>query len=224
MSIIKIHQETIAGKIIEYVERNEFNGNEGQFLFVRYLLLYISLFFAPQTNFAQTEEDTIPAKSKINTYISGGFGYLNDEEVYIHTTQDQTIDKFKDKGCFYLKGELRPDRKRFGIGLTFFYSSISYKESSYSYYNNLSVLNTKKVNLTNIGIGLMYNYYFINKSDIQAYVGFGGGIKIPTADEGTPIYVETIVGVRLFLANHFSLYAEVGVAKTIVQIGGAFTF
>jgi hypothetical protein len=180
-----------------------------------------------KTNYAQIEEDTLPPKSKIITFISGGFGYLNAEEFYTRNTQDKTIDKFKDKGCYYLKGEWKPDRKRFGIGVTFFFSRICYNQLTNSFSNGNGVITptkTEVVNLSNIGIGLRYNYYFVNKSDIQAYIGFGGGVKIPTQQKGTLVFAELLVGIREFITNHFALYAETGVAKTIVQVGGLFTF
>ena len=125
-----------------------------------------------------------------------------------------------------------------GINVNYMDYSLSYLGVAFDP-NIGSVPNEITIKSKNMAINLRSNFYFIDpkkrKTKSEAYVGFGIGYKLggqPKVSSQYPEYTPSIqfaeiynfgfevtVGYRYNFSKHWAFYTELGIAKSILQIG-----
>ena len=183
--------------------------------------------------------DTVLAKG--NNRISFGYGFFpldGDVIKWLYNTAGSTGTIF---GPLYFKFDHVFDPNwSIGVNVAIGYYNITYPfDYNFYYLYNLKdsgyTENRKDVTFS-ILARLNYHFGIIGKFD--PYFGFGLGYRsssssysttfssagfVPQSyDSNFPVGFETTVGTRYALKNNFSLYAELGLAKSLFQIGATY--
>lgn len=168
-----------------------------------------------------------------NKVFSVGYGFPNLNKSLFKSYEDYADFKVTGYGPLHLKFEYGIS-ERVGIGLSINHvsSAVSYKDSSLNSMGNMQTYDYKmKWNSTKFNARV--NYHFSNSDVFDAYVGVGFGYGFsgakwttndPDADNLSfksvlPIGFETTLGGRYYFSDQLGAYAEVGLAKSVVQFG-----
>lgn len=137
-------------------------------------------------------------------------------------------------GPVHFRGEYGlSDNIGLGISVNFVSYGVSY---TYQGYNSVTKLNqdyTDKIEVTSLSVMPRFNFHFAVSNQLDPYWGIGAGYKInsykfsstdPTAPPETmpgsiPVGFETTVGMRFYFTENIGVYAEIGLAKSLIQGG-----
>ena len=172
------------------------------------------------------EEYTIPRHN-----ISIGYGW----PYWVGTIFDayDVRDNYESSslGPLYLKYEnMVSEEVGFGINLAYASSELSYTEDSYDLTNSLYQY---KIDRYTYSILARLNYYFLQDERFDGYFGLGLGYRYakwtytnndPYDDRIDfpnlfPFGFETTFGGRYLITKNIGIYAELGLAKSIMQAG-----
>lgn len=174
-------------------------------------------------------------------YISAGFGFPNIPRLVFNNLNffDSKSDyKNTGTGPLHFKYENRVT-SFLGIGVNINYMDyrVSYTEPQLDTFQGVVVMNKVKISAWNLATNVRANFYFTNpentpKTDV--YFGIGLGYRMgkftTSADiKGTEPKIqlpslfklgcEATFGYRHYFNDHIGLYAELGLAKSILQVG-----
>jgi hypothetical protein len=200
---------------------------------IKMVILFGALLALPVTNFAQAFDDGV-------NLISLGFGLPPGQRITENYVVSSNFSDYKLKN--YGTGILKYEHglhKYFGIGLNFEYSAASV---TYNYGNQNTTNYPYQVQLFRSVIGsyLRMNGHFPVGDKLDFYGGVGLGY-IYSTDNGTDTnpsnsasynHKKTVLdfdyqftlGARFMVKNSFGLFAEIGYATTLAQIGIQFKF
>jgi len=190
------------------------------------LALTITLFSLPSFSQIVKEGDIT---------ISAGYGFPNLVGAVFKTYESNNDFKVTSIGPVYLKGEYMIEEK-IGIG-----GVAAYAGNSISY-NYLGILDSgatttyeDKISRTTLSILARFNYYFVNSEKANIYAGVGTGYRIanwkytfgdPDIDDSNneipnlvPLGFEFTFGARYFFTENIGIYTELGLAKSLFQVG-----
>jgi opacity protein-like surface antigen len=187
-------------------------------------LIILALILATVANKIQAQ-----AFSKGAVIVSAGYGFPNLQKTLFNLYNIYTGYTVKGFGPAHAKIEYGVN-DYIGIGL-----AINYVNSSVSFtdqYNYKLAYNNFKVNLrTNV------HYGTAEKIDFYSGLGVGYGNSsfnwttndpdgVPSESVIIPINIgfEATTGARYFFTDNIGMYAEIGLAKSIIQIGASFKF
>lgn len=182
--------------------------------------------------FAITQKSSLNAQAfeTGNNIVSAGYGAPNLNKALFKIYEDENEYSLKGYGPIHLKYE-HAVSDRIGLGL-----SINHVASSMSYRNLNSYI--YELNYSSTKFNARVNVHFASSDVFDAYWGIGAGYgtsttKWTTGDPNSsnesfsnpiPIGLEATLGARYFFSENIGLYAEVGLAKSIVQGGFSFKF
>lgn len=201
------------------------------------LLLTLFLFVVFQTLKAQSEVEK-------PILISAGIGVPNTPRFFFNYLKSESL-AFKSTGVgpYHFKVEYQP-KWWLGLGL-----NINHMQYTVEYDQNIfdSVLgkftpNTYKIESKNTAFNARINFHFFNpenfeKSDLYFGLGMGyrtGSFKISSKIQGyepkikLPNFLklgfETTLGYRYFFTENIGLFSELGIAKSVLQLGTTIRF
>ncbi|MEO8146433.1 MAG: outer membrane beta-barrel protein [Bacteroidia bacterium] len=175
--------------------------------------------------------------------ISVGYGFPNLAKSYFSVWDDANLYDRSSLGGFgplHLKFEHALNEK-FGIGLSLNLVSANGKYS-YESYNNNGVLTdyTDEFSMSGWSALARLNWHFFNSDKFDPYWGFGIGYRSAkwkytygdpdysteniTAKTLIPLGFEITIGARYYVAENIGIYAETGLAKSIIQFGVSYKF
>jgi len=164
-----------------------------------------------------------------NMVISFGYGAPNiSKSIYsIYSGYDDF--KIKGMGPLHAKFEYFLS-DRFGVGVVANYVSTS---ANWKFNDGTNTYN-ESYDYSSLAFNIRFNWHFYNEDGFDFYAGSGIGYKISnyklvsddplgthTAASGGifPLGFEVTAGGRYFITDMFGIYAEVGLAKSIIQGG-----
>ena len=187
---------------------------------------------------------TAPLDSKAQTFdentntISAGYGFVTLLGTISESFNSYNDLKYSSLGPIYLKFEHAISDK-VGMGLNLAYATnkweYRYDESSTST-NGTTTTNqyTETTDRSTYSILVRMNFHFGESDKFDPYAGFGVGYRNAkwteksTSPNGTsgvelktsvPFGFEMTIGARYYFAEHFGVYLETGLAKSVVQAG-----
>jgi opacity protein-like surface antigen len=183
-------------------------------------------------------QQTFAADEPLKHYVSIGIGAPNLPKFYFNKFDYQNKFKASGTGPFHLKYENRV-KTWLGIGLSINHMTykISYTDNATDTVRGVIVPNNVEISSNNTAFNFRTNLHFINpekydKLDVYFGIGLGfkvGKLRVSSDYEGyTPSFklpsinkfgFETTLGMRYFFDKNLGLYSEIGIAKSIVQIG-----
>ncbi len=182
------------------------------------------------------------AIGQMNNTISLGVGVPNIPRYFFNNLKSNTDFKSVGLGPLHLKYENRIS-SWFALGYNANYIdyTISYTTTIVNS-NGDKVPNNVKISCVNLANNARLNFHFLNPENNpnwDLYFGFGVGFRVgkfrivADYEEYAPkidlpnlsvLGLETTFGTRYFLNDNLGLYAEIGIAKSIVQGGLAYRF
>ena len=181
--------------------------------------------------------NSINAQQSARNNISVGIGFPNLVSTFLNIYANEQDYKVKGMGPYHLKYEYRAG-SHIGIGLNINYAStrVDYIKDFVND-NGVTIHNHIRIKNSSTALNFRTNLHILNAStsprtDLYFGLGIGykfGGIKI-TADDinGAPslrlpslwhLGFETTFGYRYFFTDNIGIYAELGFAKSIAQVG-----
>lgn len=171
--------------------------------------------------------------------VSAGYGFGNFTRSLFKTWSAQDGYKAALLGPLHVKAEYMAGEK-FGIGVSLNYISVK-GTYNINYYNSSNVLTsgTEGIKFNSLSALVRANYYWVNSDRFGIYSGLGLGYRsgnwsfftdapndpteiLPTTS--FPLGLEGILGGKVLFTDNIGAYAEIGVAKSIAQIGVVFSF
>lgn len=174
-------------------------------------------------------------------YISIGAGAPNMAVSFFNIYDTKKNFQIEGKGPYHFKYEYKV-ANFLGLGLNINNASykVTYTDDFFDTSKGVIMPNNITISNNNTAFNLRANLHFINieKNEfIDAYWGFGlglkfGGLKVSSSYQGanpsiklpniSKIGIESTLGVRFMPIKNIGIYAEVGLAKSIIQ--GGITF
>ena len=167
--------------------------------------------------------------------ISVGYGYNAFVKTYIKSFEDEVGFKYSALGPIHAKAEYMLGN-RVGLGLSLNY--LSYK-LSYTQYN-ASLTYTESAQFSTLSALARFNFYYVNTDKLAVYTGTGvgyktykwvfkndGNVETVTREDLLvipPVGFELTTGIKYMFIPNVGVYAEVGIAKSIIQAGMTFSF
>ncbi len=194
----------------------------------KFYLLAIMVGLFSTINFSAKAQAFEPGKS----YVSAGYGVGNFMQSLFSTNQDSVGFSVKILGPLFGKYEYAIN-EQIGVGLVFAYASATSKYEFTDYGQTY----TNTTDWTSYSIIMRFNWHFNSMGDrLDPYLGFGFGYRnanwsVTDDDPNTsqpygisfknPIHIgfEATAGMRFMVTDYLGLYAEVGLAKAVVQFG-----
>ncbi len=187
------------------------------------MVLGVSLF--SNASFAGGDRDG--AFKEGDNIVSIGYGFPNLNKSLFKAFDTYTEFKVTGIGPLHLKAE-HAITDNFGIGLSIngVSSTMSYKDASYSY----------KYAWTSVKFNARFNYHFVSSETFDPYIGIGAGYGFASgkwSGTGTsnttiknPLAIgfEGTAGCRYYFSPNIGAYAEIGLAKSVMQAGLCFKF
>lgn len=182
----------------------------------------------------------VKSQDYLRNNVSIGYGFPNLSLIGFNSINFFTDKKdFMSKGTgpLHLKYENRIN-KYIGLGVNMNYVSyhVSYIEEQFDTIQGIPAPNKIDINYWNLATNLRANFYFFSPEErpIDLYLGFGigfryGKFKLTASNEqfapsiGLPnlsyLGLESTLGCRYFPSENIGIYSELGLAKSIFQIG-----
>ncbi len=214
-------------------------------IFVLCALLFASVAL-PRFLLAQSDTFNNQDSSEMSNVFSVGYGapsYLRSTLSFADDISQIVINKegsVSGVGPLYLKYE-RILTPKFGMGINVAYETIQYSETSEGYdpISGTYVTYTNYYDFSSVSILGRLSWHFTDLEKFDPYVGFGFGyrsakLQVDSNDpylntfsnNSTPFPVgaDVTIGARLYLSNSIGVYTELGLAKSLFQIGLAGRF
>ena len=191
------------------------------------VILFLSLLGNVSVN-AQTE-----AYYQGQHLISGGYGFGTIIGSLFNDINNNSDFNTTFTGPLYLKFESGLTDK-LGLGINLAYAKYQASYTYDSYYGTSYGTYTETDSYTTYSILARLNWHFGQVEKFDPYWGFGVGYRdgrwkyTSTDPYGTndidyggyfPFGFELTIGAHLWLSSNFGLYAETGIAKSVVQFG-----
>ena len=195
-------------------------------LFSLPFLAGMALFTAPLDSKAQTFDENT------NT-ISAGYGFVTLLGAISESFDTYNDLKYSSLGPIYLKFEHAISDK-VGMGLNVAYATNKWEYRYDDSSTGTAQQYTETTSRSTYSILVRMNFHFGESDKFDPYAGFGIGYRdakwtvASTAPGGTsgtdlktsvPFGFEMTVGARYYFAEHFGVYLETGLAKSVVQAG-----
>ncbi len=176
-------------------------------------------------SFFSAQSQTFPQGSMS---FSAGYGVLSYGNIAVRLIENELNYKPTSKGPFYFKGEYAV-ADNFTVGLNVNTSSLSatFNVDSVKYTGNLKFGSTSVILRANytlsvasdkggiyFGVGLGYKKAKLSYYDDNPYKSLDGSINIPL-----PVTFEGTIGYKYFITENIGLYAEMGITRSLFQIG-----
>lgn len=171
------------------------------------------------------------AFDKGNFIVSLGYGAPNTTKS-LYSSYKTTYDNFKSSGIGPLHAKVEYGiGTNFGIGL-----SVNYVNSGATF-EDLTFGETYDISRSSLKVNFRGNYHFGKSEKVDPYLGVGIGWGSTTTNVVTndqffdfnrknpfPLGFEGTFGLRYYVIPSVAVYSEIGLAKSIVQLGGCFRF
>jgi hypothetical protein len=192
-----------------------------------FCFLFISFF---SKTFSQNKidtvyvRDTVYIKEKKTAILSFGYGYPSYRQAFGYYKHGNhyysNYNGFETNlGHLYLRGEWKSPQKKMSYGVNAFVGFMAYSYSPAL--GGGSGINGTTI--SGIGLGFRTNYYFKYTPKFQFYGALGVGFQLdeyPLAN----FYGEIFLGFRGALSKKMWLFSEVGIGKTLAQVGFSVKF
>ena len=166
--------------------------------------------------------------------ISAGYGFPNLGKAVmtslINSGSGSTDIKATGIGPLHFKGEYGLSDK-IGFGVSVNYISFGAKWTSYDATGAIPFSNS--FNRTSLSVLARLNIHFATSGKLDPYWGIGAGYRSATytfttndpnnashsAPALSPVGFETTIGLRYYITPLLGLYTEIGIAKSVIQVG-----
>jgi len=172
--------------------------------------------------------------------VALGFGVPNIPRIFFDQFEFNNNYSVVGSGPFHFKYQNKVS-KRFSYGLNINRSAfqISYVDNVLDPVRGVVLPNQVKIRVRNTAFNLRGNIHFLSSKTHDLYFGIGigyrhGTYKISSQSENYPLKItlpnfiklglEGTLGYRYKITNHFGLYSELGLAKSVLQFGGFYKF
>lgn len=167
-------------------------------------------------------------------FASVGYGFPNIQKI-LYNRLDLEGFSYKGIGPIFVRGEYAlSDRIGVGVAINYSQHSVSYTDSYFdsNFVEKQGTVTVKTNPLSFIG---RLNFHFATSEKVDPYFGLGLGYRLQTvklssdvpeleAGEGAvtagfPVTVEAVLGLRYFINEQFGLYTEIGLTRSLAQLG-----
>lgn len=165
------------------------------------------------------------------SYVSVGYGFGNLTRALVKAVADNSQGTLKMTafGPAYVKYEYGVSDK-IGLGVNVAYIGVKATET---YDDGLGTMYTDKVSFNSLSVLGRVNFHFATGDHVDPYFGIGAGYKtggwafsstnpgydIPTNLKGGGLGFETTLGIRFLFTDNIGAFAEIGIAKSVLQVG-----
>jgi opacity protein-like surface antigen len=169
-------------------------------------------------------------KGKI--FVSGGYGFPNlGKAVITALITDGTNIKVTGVGPLHFKAEMAlSDGVGFGLSVNYISFGVKWNSTDTA---SAMIPYDNQISRSSLSILARINFHFGTTDKLDPYFGVGAGYKQATykyttndpngnnisAPGFSPFGFETTIGVRYFFMPGFGLYTEMGIAKSVIQVG-----
>ena len=207
-------------------------------------LICIFLLLLSMTSFSQNSEPNSFCSGKF--VFSVGYGFPSLEESILgrnfHGGLNMTFDK-TGYGPIHFRGEYGlSDKIGIGVSINYDHFSGTLKGITQQIFPDGTIIrDTYQKTITSLTGLLRFNYHFATNQKLDPYFSIGAGFRLTKTDfttdnpRGTsrdydiwvgnselspfPIGFEAVAGLRYYCTKHIGIYSEMGIAKSIIQIG-----
>jgi opacity protein-like surface antigen len=195
-------------------------------------------FFMLLIMIASTQLSTAQCLPQGSMNVALGYGFGNFTKSLFKTYETIGGYKAKSLGPLHAKFEYMASEK-FGIGLSVNYFNLdgSY-DITYQNTSGATVNGREGLKYSTLSFLARGNYYWFNEDKVAVYSGIGLGYRLGdwsyysdapmntnTHSLGNfPFGMEVVGGVKALITPNIGAYAEVGMAKSIAQVGLLFSF
>lgn len=198
---------------------------------MRHLILVISLLLFSVKGYSQFEKEHS---------VALGFGAPNIPRIVFDQFEYKNKYSVVGSGPFHFKYQNKVEKWfSYGLNINRVAFQISFVDNVLDTVRGVVLPNQVNIRVRNTAFNLRGNFHFLSSETHDLYFGIGigyrhGKYKISSQYENYPLNItlpnfiklglEGTLGYRYNFTEHLGLYSELGLAKSVLQIGGFYKF